>query len=61
MHKVTFAKPFAMSRFQVTAEEWDTYIKQSGAVIYDGDVRPGANAPPASRPTSKARGSRRCA
>ena len=25
MHDVTFAKPFAMSRFQVTAGEWDSY------------------------------------
>ena len=52
MHKVTFAKPFAMSRFQVTAEEWDTYIKQSGAVIHDGDVRPGRKCT-ASKPTYK--------
>jgi formylglycine-generating enzyme required for sulfatase activity len=41
MHEVTFAKPFAMSRFQITAGEWDSYIRQSGAVIANGDTRPG--------------------
>jgi formylglycine-generating enzyme required for sulfatase activity len=30
MHAVTFAKPFAMSRFQITAGEWDSYIRQTG-------------------------------
>ncbi|PKA68004.1 formylglycine-generating enzyme required for sulfatase activity [Pseudomonas baetica] len=41
MHDVTFVKPFAMSRFQVTAGEWDSYIRESGAVIANGDTRPG--------------------
>jgi formylglycine-generating enzyme required for sulfatase activity len=38
---VTFAKPFAISRYQVTAAELDAYIKQSGVVIKNGDERPG--------------------
>ncbi|MGN7740393.1 dihydropyoverdine dehydrogenase [Pseudomonas sp. 22526] len=41
MHDVTFAKPFAMSRFQITAGEWDSYVKQTGVVIANGDTRPG--------------------
>ncbi|WP_256823623.1 MULTISPECIES: formylglycine-generating enzyme family protein [unclassified Pseudomonas] len=41
MHTVTFAKPFAMSRFQITAGEWDSYIRQTGVKIADGDTRPG--------------------
>lgn len=41
MHEVTFAKPFAMSRFQITAAEWDSYIRQTGVKIPDGDTRPG--------------------
>jgi formylglycine-generating enzyme required for sulfatase activity len=41
MHEVTFAKPFAMSRFQITAGEWDSYIRQTGVKIADGDTRPG--------------------
>lgn len=40
-HQVTFAKPFAISRFQVTAGEWDAYLRESGTVIADGDSRPG--------------------
>ncbi|QXH49535.1 formylglycine-generating enzyme family protein [Pseudomonas fakonensis] len=52
LHQVTFAKAFAMSRFQVTAQEWDNYLKQSGAVIQDGDVRPGRKCT-ASKPTYK--------
>ncbi|PTV53657.1 MULTISPECIES: dihydropyoverdine dehydrogenase [Pseudomonas] len=40
-HTVTFAKPFAISRFQVTAGELDAYIKETGVVIKDGDKRPG--------------------
>ncbi|KRP77455.1 formylglycine-generating enzyme family protein [Pseudomonas veronii] len=40
-HAVTFAKPFAMSRFQITAGEWDSYIRQTGVKIADGDTRPG--------------------
>uniref|UniRef100_UPI003C7A1EB4 dihydropyoverdine dehydrogenase n=1 Tax=Pseudomonas veronii TaxID=76761 RepID=UPI003C7A1EB4 len=41
IHAVTFAKPFAMSRFQITAGEWDSYIRQTGVKIADGDTRPG--------------------
>jgi formylglycine-generating enzyme required for sulfatase activity len=41
MHAVTFAKPFAMSRFHVTAGEWDSYLRQSGVKIANGDERPG--------------------
>ncbi|MGC5702145.1 formylglycine-generating enzyme family protein [Pseudomonas sp. NFXW11] len=41
MHEVTFAKPFAMSRFQITAAEWDSYLRQTGVKIPDGDARPG--------------------
>ncbi|MBD8496114.1 formylglycine-generating enzyme family protein [Pseudomonas syringae] len=40
-HTVTFARPFAISRFQVTAGELDAYIKASGVVIKSGDERPG--------------------
>ncbi|TBU87887.1 dihydropyoverdine dehydrogenase [Phytopseudomonas dryadis] len=38
---VTFARPFAISRYQVTAAELDAYIEQSGVVIKSGDERPG--------------------
>src|SRR5450830_1915692 len=41
LHAVTFAKPFAMSRFQITAAEWDSYVRQAGVKIADGDTRPG--------------------
>lgn len=41
LHTVRFAKPFAISRFQVTAGEWDAYLRESGVVIADGDTRPG--------------------
>ena len=41
LHDVTFAKPFAMSRFQITAGEWDSYVRQTGVKIADGDTRPG--------------------
>lgn len=37
---MTFAKPFAMSRYQVTAGELDAYIKATGTVIKSGDDRP---------------------
>jgi len=40
-HPVTFAKPFAISRYQVTAGEWAAYQKEAGVVIADGDDRPG--------------------
>ncbi len=41
LHQVTFAKPFAISRYQVTAGEWDAYVRESGAKIANGDTRPG--------------------
>ena len=41
LHKVTFSKPLAISRFQVTAAEFDAYIKETGVKIADGDDRPG--------------------
>ncbi|EKT4465677.1 formylglycine-generating enzyme family protein [Pseudomonas putida] len=41
VHRVTFAKPFAIGRFQVTAGEWSAYLKASGTRIADGDERPG--------------------
>ncbi|MFV3406495.1 MULTISPECIES: formylglycine-generating enzyme family protein [Pseudomonas] len=40
-HPVTFDKPFAISRFQITAGEWAAYQKEAGVVIADGDDRPG--------------------
>ena len=30
MHPVTFAKPLAISRFQILRGEWDAYLKDSG-------------------------------
>ncbi|PWB35619.1 chromophore maturation protein PvdO [Pseudomonas sp. SDI] len=41
LHAVTFAKPFAISRYQVTAGEWDAYLRESGTQIANGDTRPG--------------------
>lgn len=41
LHDVTFAKPFAISRFQVLSGEWNAYIKSSGYKMPDGDTRPG--------------------
>ncbi|WP_373416403.1 formylglycine-generating enzyme family protein [Pseudomonas sp. ABC1] len=41
LHQVTFAKPFAISRFHVTVEEWNTYTKETGVTLKDGDSRPG--------------------
>ncbi|MBK5304632.1 MULTISPECIES: dihydropyoverdine dehydrogenase [Gammaproteobacteria] len=41
LHPVTFAKPLAISRFQVLAGEWDAYLRDSGYVMPDGDTRPG--------------------
>ena len=61
MHDVTFAKPFAMSRFQVTAGEWDSYVKESGVTSPTAIPAQVANASPASRATHRARASRRCA
>lgn len=40
-HKVTFAKPFAISRYHVTAGELNAYIKATGTQIKSGDDRPG--------------------
>lgn len=40
LHQVTFAKPFAISRFHVTVEEWNAYIKETGITLKDGDSRP---------------------
>lgn len=52
LHPVTFAKPFAISRFQVTTGEWDAYLQESGAQIKDGDDRPGRRCT-ASKPSYK--------
>ncbi|EJM77361.1 dihydropyoverdine dehydrogenase [Pseudomonas sp. GM55] len=41
MHEVTFDKPFAMSRYQITAGEWVQYMKETGVTLPDGDTRPG--------------------
>lgn len=41
LHPVTFAKPFAISHFQVSAGEWDAYVKQAKVTIANGDERPG--------------------
>ncbi|MNV33841.1 Serine/threonine-protein kinase pkn1 [compost metagenome] len=41
MHEVTFDKPFAMSRYQITAGEWAQYMKETGITLPDGDTRPG--------------------
>ena len=38
---MTFAKPFAISRYQVTAGELDAYLKATGVKLADGDTRPG--------------------
>lgn len=40
-HTVTFAKPFAISRYTVTAGELNAYVKATGTVIKSGDTRPG--------------------
>ncbi|MHC8319532.1 dihydropyoverdine dehydrogenase [Pseudomonas sp. GB2N2] len=40
-HPVTFAKPLAISRFQVLKGEWDAYLRDTGYVMPDGDDRPG--------------------
>jgi formylglycine-generating enzyme required for sulfatase activity len=41
LHQVTFAQPFAVSRFHVTAEQWQDYAKATDTVLPDGDLRPG--------------------
>ncbi|MBV7575529.1 formylglycine-generating enzyme family protein [Pseudomonas sp. PDM32] len=41
MHEVTFDQPFAMSRYQITAGEWNQYMKETGITLPDGDTRPG--------------------
>ncbi len=30
LHQVTFTRPFAISRFQVLAGEWDAYVRATG-------------------------------
>ncbi|WP_263264186.1 formylglycine-generating enzyme family protein [Pseudomonas sp. RIT-PI-S] len=40
-HTVTFARPFAISRYQVTAAELRAWLKASGTRLADGDTRPG--------------------
>jgi len=40
-HPVTFAKPLAISRFQVLKGEWDAYLRDTGYKMPDGDDRPG--------------------
>lgn len=41
LHEVTFARPFAISRFHVTVEEWRAYAQATGVTLKDGDSRPG--------------------
>ncbi|MNG60434.1 Serine/threonine-protein kinase pkn1 [compost metagenome] len=41
LHQVTFTRAFAISRFQVLAGEWDSFIKDTGYNMPDGDKRPG--------------------
>ncbi|WP_437883877.1 dihydropyoverdine dehydrogenase [Pseudomonas sp. LRF_L74] len=41
LHEVTFAKPFAISRFHVTTAELQVYLKETGTHLKDGDTRPG--------------------
>lgn len=41
LHKVSFAHPFAVSRFHVTARQWQAYAKATGTILPDGDLRPG--------------------
>lgn len=41
LHPVTFARPFAISRFYVTAEEWEAYARETGVILKNGDTRPG--------------------
>lgn len=38
---VTFARPFAISRYQVTAGELEAYLKHTGVKLKSGDERPG--------------------
>ncbi|WP_373860949.1 formylglycine-generating enzyme family protein [Azotobacter vinelandii] len=40
-HKVTFEHPFAISRFYVTAAEWDAYAQETNIKLKDGDTRSG--------------------
>lgn len=41
LHKVTFTKPFAISRFPITFAEWDAFIQATGYMMPSGDERPG--------------------
>lgn len=68
MHPVTFAKPLAISRFQVLKGEWFAYLRDTGYTMPDGDERPAGHARPASRTTRAATrasstptGTQRCA
>ena len=61
MHEVTFAKPFAMSRFHITAGEWDSYVRQTGVKIANGDDRPGRECIASKPRYPRGHVSRRCA
>lgn len=41
LREVTFAAPFAVSRFHITVEEWAVFAKETNFVLKDGDTRPG--------------------
>nr|WP_314492034.1 formylglycine-generating enzyme family protein [uncultured Pseudomonas sp.] len=41
LHTVTFAKPFAVSRFQVLNGQWQAYLADTGYTMPSGDDRPG--------------------
>ncbi|WP_060481510.1 formylglycine-generating enzyme family protein [Pseudomonas sp. NBRC 111119] len=41
IHKVTIARPLAISRFQITFDEWDAFIAATGYRMPSGDDRPG--------------------
>lgn len=41
LHSVSFAKPFAISKFHITAGEWEAYAKATGIKLKNGDTRPG--------------------
>lgn len=40
-HQVSFARPFAVGRYAVTAGQWSAYARATGATPPDGDTRPG--------------------
>jgi formylglycine-generating enzyme required for sulfatase activity len=41
LHTVTFAKPFAVSQFQVLAKEMQAWQREAKVTLPDGDERPG--------------------